>query len=347
MFKKLLAGSMAVSALLALSACSDDNGSSANGLSGKNSCEVKKVGDNSVIMIMNVQNMMTNTSQATLSGGNVIIDMKTVYGPATPASVITEDCAHNKREAEELGNGSTVECTDNTVTIHSVEDGSNTSFERVYESAVKSCNKFYEEYPSDKPSAEEPDLEDEGDDLPENNNGEFIDPPTGDDRPSMGDDKPSVGDDKPSIGGNGDDNPTASPNNSRATCQILQDKETAFEMEMFIPDSGTATIYATYLNNVLSLSTSIEYLPTIPQATVDQFCAEIKEDIANDDYSTPTTVTCEGKKVTQVATEDFSELEDYFAPTENPIPVMTTPFREVCAQIQETGIIPDDAELDF
>jgi len=134
-----------------------------------------------------------------------------------------------------------------------------------------------------------------------------------------------------------DTNPTTVITSDKATCQITEQTTTTLKMVMAQPDSGSITTLYEYKMDSLVTLIQFDFLPAMPQDSINAFCAEAKVDV-------PREVEEEGA-VVNVTCGDNTITERIAVPSSfNPLPFIAPEMTEYCEEIQRTGIIPDDED---
>ncbi|SHK68849.1 hypothetical protein [Fibrobacter sp. UWB12] len=123
--------------------------------------------------------------------------------------------------------------------------------------------------------------------------------------------------------------------NGKATCEVVEDNESTFQMVIVDPDSVTMTMTATNTNGLFSLNAVAVFAPNVPQSTIDKECAEAKAEAAEEEDG-EAVVTCNGNVIT--------ETESMFV-GQNILNLIAPTLIAVCDKIQETGAIPEDDEV--
>lgn len=330
---------LSATALLILSACTSDSSSSGPTIPSADSdatCSVKKISDNTVEMVYGVPGISSTTITTTIKDGKAESTIYTKYSSSTPAEFIRRECDENKQEAaEDYGDNASVTCTDGSVTIKSIDNAEGISVEKLYEKAVGECEVFREMYDdNDEGKGEYGDDEynKEGSDPIES------DPPMS----NPDDDNIPVADDVSNQGGVTEENPVIvdtptvpdagnGNSNGMSTCVVDQNTETVFEMTAVNPDTGTVKILVAYENGIFEETTSITFNENIPESFIQQECEESKSDALEERYDSA--VTCEGNVIKAVVSME--------SPI-NPLKIFVGEYVEMCNDIQETGVFPDD-----
>lgn len=260
-------------------------------------CSVEKLSANSFVIKMKEDGAKT-TITTTIAGGQAENDYVTEYDESVPMEMIQSLCESNKQEA--LTKNATVTCEGRTMTIHEVDDAE-IGFDGALKSAqdvCKSMNAYLSEYGSQNAG------------LPE---------------------EPGLNE-SPVI----DTNPTTVITSDKATCQITEQTTTTLKMVMVQPDSGSITTLYEYKTDSLVTLVQFDFLPAMPQDSINAFCAEekigareVEEDGAVVD------VTCDGNAITERIAMPSSF---------NSIPFIVPEMTAYCEEIQRTGIIPDDED---
>lgn len=125
---------------------------------------------------------------------------------------------------------------------------------------------------------------------------------------------------------------------SGATCSVTKDLSDYFQIAAVQPDSGTMYFSLEYKNEMFLVTTEYVFENTVPQAEIDEFCAEVKAETLDLGTATglETNVECDGRTVTQYVSEEVSaEAADrYFSET-------VAKMKAYCKEVQRTGVIPD------
>lgn len=260
-------------------------------------CSVEKLSANSFVIKMKEDGAKT-TITTTIAGGQAENDYVTEYDESVPMEMIQSLCESNKQEA--LTKNATVTCDGRTMTIHEVDDAE-IGFDGALKSAqdvCKSMNAYLSENGSQNAG------------LPE---------------------EPGLNE-SPVI----DTNPTTVITSDKATCQITEQTTTTLKMVMVQPDSGSITTLYEYKTDSLVTLVQFDFLPAMPQDSINAFCAEekigareVEEDGAVVD------VTCDGNAITERIAMPSSF---------NSIPFIVPEMTAYCEEIQRTGIIPDDED---
>lgn len=261
-------------------------------------CSVEKLSANSFVIKMKEDGAKT-TITTTIAGGQAENDYVTEYDESVPMEMIRSLCESNKQEA--LTKNATVTCEGRTMTIHEIA-GAEIGFDGALKSAqdvCKSMNAYLSENGSQNAG------------LPE---------------------EPGLNE-TPVI----DTNPTTVITSDKATCQITEQTTTTLKMVMVQPDSGSITTLYEYKMDSLVTLVQFDFLPAMPQDSINAFCAEAKVDV-------PREVEEEGA-VVNVTCGDNTITERIAVPSSfNPIPFIAPEMTEYCEEIQRTGIIPDDED---
>ena len=122
--------------------------------------------------------------------------------------------------------------------------------------------------------------------------------------------------------------------NGKATCEVVKDDESTFEMVIVDPDSVTITMTATNTRGLFSFSAVAVFAPNVPQSSIDEECAKTKAEAAEDEDG-EAVVTCNGNVIT--------ETESMYV-GENILNLVAPSFVALCDKVQETGAIPEDDE---
>ena len=264
----------------------------------QNECSIKKLSDNTAVLDMMVANYEKMTLKMTLVGSDVEMDMTTTYDVSVSEKEISALCAESNESAVALK--AAVTCEGRSITVKYKDSANGRTIDEVMESGNELCDmmKLYKTTKSSssvaKSSSSAQIL------LPPSSSSAYIPPST---------------------------------ENSRATCDVLQDTDNAFKMVIVAPDSVTMTFEATYQKNIFTLLGIAEFASNIPQSVIDQECAKSKAEAAEDDDGT--IVTCNGN----VITEKLSGVAK-----DNMVPLAAPMLIAQCDIIQETGVIPEDDE---
>ena len=260
-------------------------------------CSVEKLSANSFVIKMKEDGAKT-TITTTIAGGQAENDYVTEYDESVPMEMIRSLCESNKQEA--LTKNATVTCEGRTMTIHEIA-GAEIGFDGALKSAqdvCKSMNAYLSENGSQNAG------------LPE---------------------EPGLNE-TPVI----DTNPTTVITSDKATCQITEQTTTTLKMVMVQPDSGSITTLYEYKTDSLVTLVQFDFLPAMPQDSINAFCAEEKIGAREmEEEGAVVNVTCGDNTITERIAVPSSF---------NPIPFIAPEMTEYCEEIQRTGIIPDDED---
>ena len=133
-----------------------------------------------------------------------------------------------------------------------------------------------------------------------------------------------------------DPNPNAFSTSGKATCKITEQTTTTLKMVMAQPDSGSITTLYEYKTDSLVTLVQFDFLPAMPQDSINAFCAEEKIGAREvEEEGAVVNVTCGDNTIT----------ERIAAPSSfNPLSFIAPEMTEYCEEIQRTGIIPDDED---
>lgn len=260
-------------------------------------CSVEKLSANSFVIKMKEDGAKT-TITTTIAGGQAENDYVTEYDESVPMEMIQSLCESNKQEA--LTKNATVTCEGRTMTIHEVDDAE-IGFDGALKSAqdvCKSMNAYLSENGSQNAG------------LPE---------------------EPGLNE-SPVI----DTNPTTVITSDKATCQITEQTTTTLKMVMTQPDSGSITTLYEYKTDSLVTLVQFDFLPAMPQDSINAFCAEEKIGAREvEEEGAVVDVTCDGNAITERIAMPSSF---------NSLPFIVPEMTAYCEEIQRTGIIPDDED---
>ncbi len=259
-------------------------------------CSIKKVSDNTAVLDMTVANYEKMTMKMTLVGSDVDLDMTTTYDASVSEEMIAALCAESNEGAAALK--ATVACKGRSITVRYKDSANGRTIDEVMESGKELCDlmKLYKITDSSSSAA----MSSSSISFLSSSS-IVISPPT---------------------------------ENGKASCNVLQDTDEAFKMVIVVPDSITMAIEATYQKRIFTLSGVTEFAPHVPQSVIDQECAKLRAEAAEDDDGT--VVNCNGN----IITENLSG----FVP-DNSVPLVAPSLIAVCDKIQESGVVPDDDDV--
>lgn len=259
-------------------------------------CSVEKLSANSFLMTMKEDGAVSRIT-TTIVGDQAEIDYVTEYGESVPTATIQALCESNKQEA--LTKNATVTCDGRTMTIHEV-DGAEIGFNGALESAKEVCKTMNAH-------------------LSENSDVNLPEEPGPNETPVID-----------------DPNPNAFSTSGKATCKITEQTTTTLKMVMTQPDSGSITTLYEYKTDSLVTLVQFDFLPAMPQDSINAFCAEEKIGAREvEEEGAVVNVTCGDNTIT----------ERIAAPSSfNPLSFIAPEMTEYCEEIQRTGIIPDDED---
>ena len=260
-------------------------------------CSVEKLSANSFVIKMKEDGAKT-TITTTIAGGQTENDYVIEFNESVSMTIIQSLCESNKQEA--LTKNATVTCEGRTMTIHEVDDAE-IGFDGALKSAqdvCKSMNAYLSENGSQNAG------------LPE---------------------EPGLNE-SPVI----DTNPTTVITSDKATCQITEQTTTTLKMVMAQPDSGSITTLYEYKTDSLVTLVQFDFLPAMPQDSINAFCAEEKIGAREvEEEGAVVDVTCDGNAITERIAMPSSF---------NSLPFIVPEMTAYCEEIQRTGIIPDDED---
>lgn len=259
-------------------------------------CSVEKLSANSFVIKMKEDGAKT-TITTTIAGGQAENDYVTEYDESVPMEMIQSLCESNKQEA--LTKNATVTCEGRTMKIHEVADA-DIGFNGALESAKEVCKTMNAH-------------------LSENSDVNLPEEPGPNETPVID-----------------DPNPNAFSTSGKATCKITEQTTTTLKMVMAQPDSGSITTLYEYKTDSLVTLVQFDFLPAMPQDSINAFCAEEKIGAREmEEEGAVVNVTCGDNTIT----------ERIAAPSSfNPLSFIAPEMTEYCEEIQRTGIIPDDED---
>ena len=268
----------------------------------KNECTVtSNAANKSIVLDMTYAGEAKTITTMTLVAGNKVNMESTVFYDASISDAeVKQYCKEAQDEA--LSKGATVICEKRAVTAKMTQPTNGETFEEVVESAQEMCDMMKMMFPEMESSSSK---------VESSSSIKILLPPSSSSAKS---------------------NPLQ-PGKGNATCEILEDTETAFHMIIVDPDSVTIDLVASDKNGNFKMSAVAEFTPNIPQSTIDKECAREKAEAEEDDE---VVITCNGNKIT--------ESVEFRART-NVLNLAAPSLVAECDQIQETGVIPEDDEL--
>lgn len=268
----------------------------------KNDCYVlSNAAENKVELYMTYAGeAMTITTMTLVAGNKVNMESTVLYDTKISDAEVKQYCKEAQDEA--LSKGATVICEKRAVTAKMTQPTNWETFEEVVESAQEMCDMMKMMFPEMESSSSK---------VESSSSIKILLPPSSSSAKS---------------------NPLQ-PGKGNATCEILEDTETAFHMIIVDPDSVTIDLVASDKNGNFKMSAVAEFTPNIPQSTIDKECAREKAEAEEDDE---VVITCNGNKIT--------ESVEFRART-NVLNLVAPSLVAECDQIQETGVIPEDDEL--
>ncbi|MBR6450006.1 MAG: hypothetical protein IKS96_08705 [Fibrobacter sp.] len=269
----------------------------------KNDCFVlSNATEKTVVLYMTYAGEAQNKTTMTLVAGDMVnLESTVLYDASISDASVKHYCEEAQNDA--IAEGATVICEKRSVTAKQTKTTNGETFEEVVESAQEMCDMMKIYFPEmESSSSKEMSSSSAQILLPQSSSSAKSNPPQ--------------------------------PGKGNATCEILEDTETAFHMIIIDPDSVTINLIASDKDGNFKMDAVAEFTPNIPQSTIDKECAKEKAEAEEDGEGV--IITCDGNKITEsIETRVGVNVLNLAAPS----------LVAECDKIQETGVIPEDDDF--